>query len=806
MSVFTLKKSKKTKLKTLLSGSDSERMQFSSEVKLAAYGLGGLFLGIIALASWPYLGLATAIIIPLIAIFVALIIKNPKVGLRRTKLTFGITIIILASTGILQAFDPDLGGSVGRWIGGTNPIFSVIRSLCIILIVVSLMAPGKRRDSIQQIRKLLVFCRPYILAVTKSIIVFLVSKILALGKLSSRFGMRAIMRSPMIPKTLLKVYRIYPLHAIVIFSISKLFAALKTFLSRFRNKTNPILEQSPIPFKDSSLIEHTESTSEEGSAISDHSPHFSDLNYTSQPPVKQKSQEVNLPEEGWNLPPSVETHKTDSGWSLPSLDLLKTSKEVSAPDEENQMKARLIETTLADYGIEVKVESIRPGPVVTQFGLTPGWTRRIKDLQERDSEGIPIRDDRGRLVKRSIEDKTRVKVDSILSREKDLALALAASSIRMEAPVPGEPLVGLEVPNSRPSIVSLKSMIEDPSFTKLREKGGIPIVFGRSSGGEPVIADLVDMPHLLIAGATGSGKSVCINTIVCSLLMQFSPIDLRLILIDPKRVELASYRGLPHLLSPVMVEAEDAVPALRNLISEMKARYSLFEKAGVRDIEAYNRKAKNSNDGLPFIVLIIDELADLMMASPHEVEQGLCRLAQLCRATGIHLIVATQRPSVDVITGLIKANIPSRISFAVSSQVDSRTILDGAGAEKLLGRGDMLFLPTNLPKPKRLQGAFISDEEVEKLTNHWKKGNNSANLPEMALQMMPPSQPIEPQDSLLAQAQGLAQQYRRISASLLQRKLGVGYIKASSLVDELEEMGILEPGEPGKSRNVLISK
>ena len=802
MSVFALTKSRRTKLRAFLSSPYPERKKVSSEVKLAAYGLGGLSLGIIALASWPYLGLATAIIIPSVSIFLGLVIKSPKNGLRRTKPMFGITIIILASTGILQAYDPNLGGSVGRWIGGTNPVFSIIRSLVIILIVLSLMAPGKRREAIQYLRKLSGFCRPYLLALTKSIGAFLLFKVLALGKLSFRLGMQALKRSPMIPKTLLKVYRLYPLHSMIILGISKLLTTLTAILSRFFKKPNASGQQSPIPFHESPLIEQKKPRFEEEPKMLDNSPDDSDS--TSQFPIEKTSHLGDHPAAEW-APPSTRTRKTDSGWALPSLDLLKTSKEVSTPDEENQMKARLIETTLADYGIEVKVESIRPGPVVTQFGLTPGWSRRIKDVQERDSEGLPIRDDRGRLVKRSVEDKTRVKVDSILSREKDLALALAASSIRMEAPVPGEPLVGIEVPNARPSIVSLKSMIEDEAFTKLREKGGIPIVFGRSSGGEPVIADLVNMPHLLIAGATGSGKSVCINTIVCSLLMQFSPIDLRLILIDPKRVELTPYRGLPHLLSPVMVEAEDAVPALRNLISEMKARYSLFERAGVRDIESYNRKAGSSNEALPFIVLIIDELADLMMASPHEVEQGLCRLAQLCRATGIHLIVATQRPSVDVITGLIKANIPSRISFAVSSQVDSRTILDGAGAEKLLGRGDMLFLPTNLPKPKRLQGAFISDEEVEKLTNHWKKANNPANLPEMALQMIPPSQPIEAHDSLLTQAQELAQEYRRLSASLLQRKLGVGYIKASSLIDQLEELGILDSGAPGKSRNVLIN-
>ena len=506
-------------------------------------------------------------------------------------------------------------------------------------------------------------------------------------------------------------------------------------------------------------------------------------------------------------------------WTLPSTDVLRVGETHVVSEEDNKEKARLIERTLADYGIEVTVEQIRPGPVVTQFGLVPGWIRRSKEVAKRDETGSQVRDEKGRAVKIRTVEKTRVKVDNILNREKDLALALAALSIRFEAPVPGESLVGLEVPNGRPETVTLRTLVESPSFAKLRAKGALPIGLGKGSGGEPVVADLAEMPHLLIAGSTGSGKSVCMNTIVCSLLMQFTPQDLQMFLVDPKRVELTVYNDIPHLLAPVLVEAEKAVPALQGIITEMNSRYKLFEAARARNLSTYNGKVESPDARLPYIVVVIDELADLMMTASGEVEQALCRLAQLGRATGIHLVVATQRPSVDVLTGLIKANIPSRISFSVSSQVDSRTILDGAGAEKLLGKGDMLFLPTNYIKPKRLQGAFISDKEVQDLAAHW-EGQHGGPIPPTAFRM--PKEEEEPPwdtdegigdddwhdeelegDAMLREAKRLTLNFTRVSASLLQRKLGVGYPRAEGLLERLEAMGVLEPGDPGKSRTVI---
>ena len=506
-------------------------------------------------------------------------------------------------------------------------------------------------------------------------------------------------------------------------------------------------------------------------------------------------------------------------WTLPSTGVLRVGEPHVVSEEDNKEKAHLIEQTLADYGIEVTVEQIRPGPVVTQFGLVPGWIRRSKEVAKRDEAGNQVRDEKGRAVKIRTVEKTRVKVDNILNREKDLALALAALSIRFEAPVPGESLVGLEVPNDRPETVTLRTLVESPTFAKLRAKGALPIGLGKGSGGEPVVADLAEMPHLLIAGSTGSGKSVCMNTIVCSLLMQFTPQDLRMFLVDPKRVELTVYNDIPHLLAPVLVEAEKAVPALQGIITEMNSRYKLFEAARARNLSTYNSKVESPDARLPYIVVVIDELADLMMTASGDVEQALCRLAQLGRATGIHLVVATQRPSVDVLTGLIKANIPSRISFSVSSQVDSRTILDGAGAEKLLGKGDMLFLPTNYIKPKRLQGAFISDKEVQDLVAHW-EGQHGGPIPPSAFRM--PKDEEEPPwdtdeglgdddgdyaelegDAMLREAKRLTLNFTRVSASLLQRKLGVGYPRAEGLLERLETMGVIEPGDPGKSRTVI---
>ena len=539
-------------------------------------------------------------------------------------------------------------------------------------------------------------------------------------------------------------------------------------------------------------------------------------------PVGLIAAEGNAPEELAEHPPGEELPAlapesaseglapAASGWALPPVGLLHAGEKAWMSEEENDQKARLIEQTLADYGIEVRVEEIRPGPVVTQFGLVPGWVRRTREVAQQDEGGGTVRDEKGRPVKVRVEEKTRVKVDAILSREKDLALALAALSIRFEAPVPGESFVGLEVPNARPAVVALRSVVESDAFRGVQRQGRLPIALGKGSGGEPIVADLAEMPHLLIAGATGSGKSVCMNSIICSLLMQFTPLELRLFLVDPKRVELATYNDLPHLLAPVLVEADQAVPALRSIIGEMKSRYKRFEATRVRNIDEYNRRASAPAARLPYIVMVIDELADLMMSASSEVEQALCRLAQLGRATGIHLVVATQRPSVDVLTGLIKANFPSRVSFAVSSQVDSRTILDGAGAEKLLGKGDMLFLPTDYIKPKRIQGAYISDDEVRALVAHWGYQSSgplaSVSLPVVPEQAEPPVQAGEVEeeegDDLLRQAKALALSHGRISAPLLQRRLGIGYPRAEGLLDRLEERGIVEPGDPGKSRAV----
>ena len=487
------------------------------------------------------------------------------------------------------------------------------------------------------------------------------------------------------------------------------------------------------------------------------------------------------------------------GWKLPNVGMLREEPKAWVTEEENLEKARLIEQTLADYGIEVEIQEIRPGPVVTQFGVVPGWVRKVHEVKERDKDGRPKLDRAGKPISVQVEDKLRVRVDTILSREKDLALALAARSLRFEAPVPGESFVGLEVPNLSPTAVTLRGALESDAFKAVVKKGRLPIALGKGSGGEAVVADLADMPHLLIAGATGSGKSVCMNTIIGSLLMQLSPFHLRLIMTDPKRVELTPYNGIPHLALPVVVEPDQAVPMLRGVIHEMQERYKRLETAGVRNIHGFNDKVHSVQERMPYLVLVIDELADLMMSSSVDVEHSLCRLAQLGRAVGIHLVVATQRPSVDVITGLIKANFPSRISFAVTSQVDSRTILDHSGAEKLLGRGDMLFSPIGAPKPKRVQGAYVSDEEIALVVSAWKEQQGTP-VPPFALVT---EEENAQQDEMLERAKELAGEHQSLSASLLQRKLGIGYPRASRLLDRLQELGFVAAGQQGKSRQVI---
>ncbi len=470
------------------------------------------------------------------------------------------------------------------------------------------------------------------------------------------------------------------------------------------------------------------------------------------------------------------------GWRLPPMEILDTSPEVQFSQADNLQRAKLIEETLASYGVDAKVVQINAGPTVTQFGVEPGWDRRFKEVKERDRDG---------KVNVRVEEiaKTRVKVERINSLSNDLALALAAPTIRIEAPVPGKTFVGVEVPNMTSDMVSLRGVVETSAFQKLLAKTRMALALGKGAGGESIAADLTKMPHLLIAGATGSGKTVCLNTIVCCLLMHNTPADIRFILIDPKRVEMTQYNSVPHLATPVIVDTNRALEALRWLSQEMDQRYQKLAASGARHIEGYNKNREGS-EKLPYLVLVVDELADLMMAGFDEVESNLCRLAQLARATGIHLVVATQRPSVDVVTGLIKANFPTRISFAVTSQVDSRTILDGAGAEKLLGKGDMLYMPTEAAKPKRLQGCFLSDTEIERLVYFW--GSQTFEEPDKlrmeALVASTPSGTIggHPRDPLLEQAKELARQHEEVSTSFLQRRLHIGYPRAARLKEQLD--------------------
>ncbi len=501
------------------------------------------------------------------------------------------------------------------------------------------------------------------------------------------------------------------------------------------------------------------------------------------------------------------------GWELPPLSGLAEAADIEIRPVDNELRAQLIVDTLSSFGVDARVVSVNQGPTVTQFGVEPGWEVKTRTTAVKDERGHQIFDRDGRPVTRNeVVSKTRVRVNRITALANDLALALAAPTIRIEAPVPGKPIVGIEVPNSTTSLVALRSVIESTAFQKMNQKSKLALALGKGVSGESVAADLGKMPHLLIAGATGSGKSVCINSIIASFLLHNTPEDLRLVLIDPKRVELTTYNRAPHLaFSRVIVDMEEVVGTLQAVIHEMDSRYRRFAEIGCRNIEAYN-KSPHAAHKMPYWVIIIDELADLMMAAPYEVERQICRLAQLARATGIHLIVATQRPSVDVITGLIKANFPTRIAFAVSSQVDSRTIIDGVGAEKLLGRGDMLFMATDAAKPRRIQGSYVSDEEIERIVDWWANDRFRHLAPdkldhlleEASEQQAAAEKPAE-EDPLYEAARELATEHSRVSTSLLQRRLHIGYPRAARLIDMLEEEGVVGPAESGQSRQVLAA-
>jgi len=469
--------------------------------------------------------------------------------------------------------------------------------------------------------------------------------------------------------------------------------------------------------------------------------------------------------------------------SLPPFDLLNSPSTQAFSQEETQRRARIIEQTLASFGVPAKVVEISQGPAVTQFGVKPGYI-------ETAGAGDDVH-------------RRKVRVSKITALANDLALALAASPIRIEAPVPGRSIVGIEVPNEDVSLVSLREVMESREFRQL--DSDLKIALGRGVAGQAVVAGLAAMPHLLIAGATGSGKSVCINAITTCLVFNNPPEDLRLVMIDPKRVEMSRFKGLPHLLSGVEHEAERVIGVLKWIVREMEERYKRFAEAASRNLKDYNDKVKPDSERLPYIVVIIDELADLMLFAPEDIEWLICRIAQMARATGIHLIVATQRPSVDVVTGLIKANFPARISFAVTSQVDSRVILDSAGAESLLGEGDMLYLASDSSKLVRIQGCFVSDEEIKRVVKFWQERAE----PDWLQGEAPWEELMEQEeaDALLKEAIELVKEYNRASASFLQRKLHIGYPRAARIIDQLEERGVIGPPEDaGRSREVLVSQ
>lgn len=470
------------------------------------------------------------------------------------------------------------------------------------------------------------------------------------------------------------------------------------------------------------------------------------------------------------------SNETIENFKLPSIDLLDnvTKKQMINDKTEIIKNAKKLEKTLLDFGIEAKVLQVSKGPTITRFELQPA---------------------------------PGVKVSKIVSLADDLALSLASSDIRIEAPIPGKSAIGIEVPNKIKSDVKIREVLLSKEYMDIETK--IPFALGKDIAGNPIVANLEKMPHLLIAGATGSGKSVCINTLIVSILYKSRPDEVKLLMIDPKVVELSVYNGIPHLLIPVVTDPKKASFALNWAVNEMTKRYKLFSELGVRDLHSYNRKLdeEQANEKLPQIVVIIDELADLMMVAPNEVEESICRLAQMARAAGIHLIIATQRPSVDVITGTIKANIPSRISFAVSSQADSRTILDMNGAEKLLGKGDMLYYPVGSSKPIRVQGAFISDKEVEKIVAYLKRYNENSYENELLESVNNKIESNEGTvDELLQQAIELVIEHGQASISLLQRKFRIGYSRAARLIDEMEKRGIIGGYEGSKPRKVLVTK
>ncbi|MCY8909045.1 DNA translocase FtsK [Bacillus atrophaeus] len=570
--------------------------------------------------------------------------------------------------------------------------------------------------------------------------------------------------------------------------------SMKTNMKSSKAKTKSGKKQKPVQKKRREEPEIDEEEDDEVISPLIHSEpiisSFSDRDEDDNPSVMQKKQSETVQEpaeeqtgteagETVSAPPMTFTELENKDYQMPSLDLLADPMHTGQQTDKKNIyeNARKLERTFQSFGVKAKVTQVHLGPAVTKYEVYPD---------------------------------VGVKVSKIVNLSDDLALALAAKDIRIEAPIPGKSAIGIEVPNAEVAMVSLKEVLE--SKLNDRPDAKLLIGLGRNISGEAVLAELNKMPHLLVAGATGSGKSVCVNGIITSILMRAKPHEVKMMMIDPKMVELNVYNGIPHLLAPVVTDPKKASQALKKVVNEMERRYELFSHTGTRNIEGYNDHIKRFNaeeevkqPELPYIVVIVDELADLMMVASSDVEDSITRLSQMARAAGIHLIIATQRPSVDVITGVIKANIPSRIAFSVSSQTDSRTILDMGGAEKLLGRGDMLFLPVGANKPVRVQGAFLSDDEVEHIVDHVITQQKAQYQEEMIPEETTETH-SEVSDDLYDEAVELIVGMQTASVSMLQRRFRIGYTRAARLIDAMEDRGVVGPYEGSKPREVLLSK
>ena len=751
---------------------------------------------------WRNLGFGSLIAVPFAIVLIAAFSGRPMSVIRRWNLWLGALLIAMMLWGAISFFstgagalaDASVGGYIGQKILGTAHVGGGVRIAFIGILGLSCIAPSQAAWAVAKIS-------------------------VAAGWLVHNGGRYTFIAAK-------KAW------AKLVFATIWTGDFLKGWIDRRRGIVPPVIAQAAA----APVIEGEEPASDVAAAPVE----ALEQKHKEAKPPKHKKQKVSATgeplEDGKDY---LEKQSDNGGWRLPSIKILEHVSSSAPSESDNKSRAAAIEEALASHGVEGKVVEISPGPAVTQFGIEPGWIRKHREIRLRDEEGKLMVDDEGNpVVKREEISKVRVKVDAIANLDKDLALALASQSLRIEAPIPGKALVGIEVPNSKSEIVGFRSIMESAAFQKMRAKSKLAIALGKGTGGEPVVADLAKMPHVLVAGATGSGKSVCMNATIASILMFSTPRDVRFLMVDPKRVELTSYNSIPHLVTPVIVDVDQVVAALKWALWEMGERYKKLAAAGVRNVEAYN-KSKEVAEPLPYLVICIDELADLMMTAPMDVEHALTRLAQLGRATGIHLIVATQRPSVNVVTGLIKANFPTRIAFAVSSQVDSRTILDSVGAEKLLGKGDMLYQPQDAQKPSRVQGVFVSDREIEKIVHAWNSQEDVTRPPDIfkdvtklagspnahgsiaqdmdegdddeedgynglnnASRPPPPSRTVPMQaspgpaasapmgdDALLGKARMIAAQGTRVSPSLLQKRLQVGYTKAKRLVELLEGEG-----------------